>query len=63
MSLTSLLCFLLGMCSRCMDDMMVRARRMSLALHATYMGGKRNAYMVLLSKPETKSLMFSIPKC
>ena len=42
MSLTPLLCFLLGMSSGYLDDMVVRARRMSLALYVTYMGGKRN---------------------
>jgi hypothetical protein len=42
------------MSSGYMDDMVVRARRVSLALRVTYMGGKRNAYMVLLSKLERK---------
>jgi hypothetical protein len=37
-----------------MDDVVVRARRVSLALHVTYMGEKRNVYMVLLSKPERR---------
>jgi hypothetical protein len=34
--------------------MVVGARRVSLALHVTYMAEKRNVYMVLLSKPERK---------
>lgn len=37
-----------------MNDMVVRATRVSLDLHVIYMGGKRNVYMVLLSKPERK---------
>jgi len=45
---------MLGMSSGCVNDMVVRAVRVSLALYVTYMGGKRNVYMVLLSKPERK---------
>jgi hypothetical protein len=37
-----------------MDDMVGRVKRMSLALHVTYMGGMGNVYMVLLSKPDGK---------
>lgn len=54
MRLTPLLCFLLGMSSGYMDDVVGRVKRMSLALHVTYMGGKGNVYVVLMSEHDRK---------
>jgi hypothetical protein len=42
------------MSSGYMDDVVGRVKRMSLALHVTYMGGKGNVYVVLMSEHDRK---------